>query len=680
MGDAVSSSRISEILLVEDADSDRVAAIGALHQAGILNSINVVGDGVEALAYLRREGKFSNALPPDVMLLDLDLPKEGARRLISQVRSDPILTSLTIVGVTNADADVVGPESTVGLVDAVLRRPIDLSRFAQALRAVGSHWLQLVALAPEAIRERYRRSEPPLSRALPNPISQRIRLLLIEDSAADVAIFRAALEGAAAAQFETFHVQRLADVEDVLRSRQVDLVMTDLDLPDSTGLATYRRVRTLAGGLPVIVLTGLHDDAIGVRAMQEGAQDYLVKGELDARALARAARYAIDKRVHQDELRHRQSLEAVGRVAAGVAHDFNNLLSIVHGNAELIESITELSQAKECAEEIQDAASRAVTLARQLLSLSRKQELNTKPIDLNRVVGDFSRMLRRVLGEDIRLELQLAAELPEISADAGMLEQVLLNLSINARDAMVGAGKVCIRTSSSTERTPAGGSPNSSFVSLVFADNGPGIPPDILSKIFEPFFTTKPETRGSGLGLSTVREIVKQHNGQIYVTSLAGEGAKFEILIPVAIGASNASRSSNRAVVASAGGELILVVDNEPKLRQLASRALQREGYRTLEASAYAEALAVWKEHTGSIDLLVTDILLQDGETGLVLAKRLALAKSSLPVIFTSGSPAEMIGKGEGLVQGVNFLQKPFSLARLVSLVRHGLRSQAQSR
>jgi signal transduction histidine kinase len=506
-----------------------------------------------------------------------------------------------------------------------------------------------------------------------------VSVLLVEDSATDTFIIRHALAASSAVQFEVTHVTRVADAEEQLKKSSFDLVITDFGLPDSQGLETLRRIRRLGVGVPIVVLTSIDDDALGIQALREGAHDYLVKGQLTPRAVARAARYAIDKKEHQEKLRQSQKLEAVGRLAAGIAHDFNNVLTIVRGNAELISEGDDPAEIKEAAREIREASDRAIALARQLLTFSRQQAMHQKPLDLNAVVGDFTRMLRRLLGDSIKLELRLASELPRIKADNGMLEQVLLNLGVNARDAMPFGGKLCVQTQTvELSREAAQAYPQGEagmFVKLSVSDTGSGMPPEVLSRIFEPFFTTKSKNQGTGLGLATVHGIVHQHHGFIAVNSRPEVGTTFEIFLPAMEPAVAAPSPPSVRPMRRGGGETILLVEDEDVLRRLAERVLGTNGYRVFSAASAEEARALFGEHRADIQLLLTDMVLPDRESGKILAETLTAASPTLRVVFMSGYSPDFIAEGFVLEEGVNFLQKPFHLAYLLETVKQRLES-----
>ena len=301
--------------------------------------------------------------------------------------------------------------------------------------------------------------------------------------------------------------------------------------------------------------------------------------------------------------------------------------------------------------------------------------MQIRPVDLNAVVTDMTRMLRRTLGAGITLDVQAAPNLPSIQADPGMLEQILLNLAVNSRDAMPEGGRLAISTSAvaleEEESKPQRG--GASGVCLRVSDSGCGISPENLPRIFEPFFTTKDVHKGTGLGLATVFGIVKQHHGSIRLASEVGRGTTFQILLPASEAARRQAPEKEVAADESGGDETILVVDDEPAVRALIVQVLMERGYRVLEAASGKQAIAIFERQKGEIDLLLTDMAMPDEMTGKQLAERLRGRSSSLRVAFTSGYSADFVGETLATGAGFHFLQKPFCPRNLANLVRECL-------
>ena len=376
----------------------------------------------------------------------------------------------------------------------------------------------------------------------------------------------------------------------------------------------------------------------------------------------------------EEQLRQSQKMDAIGQLSGGVAHDFNNLLTVIQCNA--VAMATHAGRdVKECADEIVQATERAASLTRQLLLFSRKQVMRVTRVELNEVASSMTRMLGRVLDEQIQLRTVLGADLPPIQGDVGMIEQIFLNLIVNARDAMPRGGTLTVETSRElVDRAHAQRQANATpgqCVCLRVGDTGSGISAEILPRIFEPFFTTKEVGKGTGLGLATVYGIVKQHHGWIEVTT-SDAGTTFSVYLP----ADDDTRSSARLRRAAdttrplTGTETILVVEDEAAVRQLVVNLLERCGYQVLQAGSGADALTLWQRRTRPIDLLLTDLVMPGGLSGRGLAERLRGDDPHLKVVYCSGYSADAIGQGESLVEGINFLQKPFHPDQVARIVR----------
>jgi PAS domain S-box-containing protein len=380
----------------------------------------------------------------------------------------------------------------------------------------------------------------------------------------------------------------------------------------------------------------------------------------------------------EDQLRQSQKMEAIGQLAGGVAHDFNNILTVIHGHASLLSAGANLSgPAARSAQQITQAAERAAALTRQLLTFSRRQVMQPRRLDMNEVVSNMTKMLSRILGEDIALQLNYFPQPALVQADAGMLEQILLNLAVNSRDAMPRGGQLTIRISAvdvdarhlaqHSEAHPG------SYVCLKVSDTGCGIAPDNLRRIFEPFFTTKEVGKGTGLGLATVYGIVKQHQGWIEVESEPGHGTTFRVYLPRTYAAAESKEEAQAPEAVPGGNETILVVEDEAPVRELVCNLLAGHGYQILQAESGVKALEVWKERKAKIDLVLTDLVMPDRINGRELAERLWNEQPQLKVIFTSGYSADVVGKDFVLRRGLNYLQKPYHPQKLARTVRQCL-------
>jgi signal transduction histidine kinase/ActR/RegA family two-component response regulator/HAMP domain-containing protein len=379
------------------------------------------------------------------------------------------------------------------------------------------------------------------------------------------------------------------------------------------------------------------------------------------------------------QLRQAQKMESIGQLAAGVAHDFNNMLTVIQGHSGMMLSKPSLPpELLDCAQAIYFASERAAGLTRQLLMFSRKNVMQPKPLDLRAVVGNLSKMLKRVLGEPVTLEFNPPAELPLVQADTGMIEQVLLNLVVNARDAMPKGGTLTI-SANPVELNDAYVQTHpearlGAFVCLRVTDSGCGMDAATIARIFEPFFTTKEVGKGTGLGLATVYGIVKQHEGWIEVSSELGKGSTFNVFFPASSAPVKAtSPESPVAAPVQGGQETILVVEDELVLRDMAQLILQDCGYHVLEAGSGAEALQVWEQHSSSIDLVLTDMVMPGGMSGRELAVKLVGSHPRLKIIFTSGYSVEETNTDFFRRGGATFLQKPYTRVDLAKAVRTAL-------
>jgi PAS domain S-box-containing protein len=385
-----------------------------------------------------------------------------------------------------------------------------------------------------------------------------------------------------------------------------------------------------------------------------------------------------ERRALEQQLRQAQKMEAVGRLAGGIAHDFNNLLMVISGYSEfLLERIGDDQEMRGHAREIANAAERATSLTRQLLAFSRKQMLDPKIVDLNSVVAENVKMLTRLIGEDIDLVMVPGQDIGAVKADPGQIEQVIMNLAVNARDAMPKGGKLTIETANVTldanyARFHAPAKPGD-YVMLAISDTGMGMDAETQAHIFEPFYTTK-GLKGTGLGLSTVYGIVKQSEGYIWLYSETGKGTSFKIYLPrfSATGEALATQPALAQEQTSKGHETILLVEDEENLRRLARQSLENQGYNVIDAPDGAAAIKISQAHPGPIHLLLTDVIMP-GMNGRELANKLSPTRLEMRVLFMSGYTENHIGHNGTLDEGITLLQKPFTLSALRSKVREML-------
>jgi two-component system cell cycle sensor histidine kinase/response regulator CckA len=615
-----------------------------------------------------------------------------------------------------------------------------------------------------------------------------IHVLLVEDNPGDARLFLELVRDTGAGRVKLEHVTRLSLALDRLDSGNFDVVLLDLSLPDEQGLATLTRTHAHAPNIPIVVLTGLDDEALAVKAVRAGAQDYLVKGRVDGDLLVRSMRYATERAravealerreehyrsliensldlvsilnfdgtiryaspsherilgypledlvgqnafsfIHPDDLpvartafsrlnqsasiecrfrhkdetwrvlesfgrnlshlpgvcglvinsrditdrkrleeqlHHSQRLEAVGRLAGGVAHDFNNLLMVITGYSQmLLDSMHPGDPARDDLEQVAKAAARATDLTQQLLAFSRRQVARPQVINLNLLIQDMDRMLRRVLGEEVELLNDLAPVLKTVRVDPGQMEQVILNIAVNARDAMPNGGTLAIHTSGLlvTDELERQTPPAGEYVMLSMADTGVGMDARVLARVFEPFFTTK--EHGTGLGLSTSYGIVKQSGGEIWADSKPGAGTTFRIYLPVTQQAADELDVPQPSAVLR-GTETILLVEDEDGVRHVVETMLKRHGYHVLSSASASEALGVTERLDDAIDLLITDVVMP-GMSGRKMAECMLKQRPGMRVLYVSGY-------GDSIESEAAFLQKPFTTDELALKIREVLR------
>jgi PAS domain S-box-containing protein len=388
------------------------------------------------------------------------------------------------------------------------------------------------------------------------------------------------------------------------------------------------------------------------------------------------------------QLRQSQKLEAIGCMAAGIAHEFNNLLTVIQGHTGLLSGKPlDGKGAADSIARIAQASQRAASLTRRLLAFSRKQPVQLKPINLSAATQGLCKMLNQLIGERYQLKLDCAPDLPPVFADEGNIEQILINLVLNARDSMEHGGAISINTRLATLNATTARSRVEAragrFVCLIVSDTGCGMTSEVLSRIFDPFYTTKEVGQGTGLGLSTVHGIVEQHHGWIEVSSNVGQGSEFRVFLPACNGDPGLSSPASHpetSTVGPGGFETALVVEDEDVVREASRLALEDAGYRVFEAANGPDALRVWERCPVHVDLLVTDIVMPQGVSGGALARVLQARDPLLRVLYTSGYSSEALREDRHLLSGGNFLRKPFDPPALLKAVRLCLDSKVHAK
>ena len=520
-------------------------------------------------------------------------------------------------------------------------------------------------------------------------MSKPVRLLQIEDSESDAALIVRLLIKAGYEihphRVETAEAMRLA-----LMDQAWDIVIADYSLPRFDALAALRVLQQSGQDLPFVVVSGSIGEETAVELMRAGAHDYLMKDRLTrlAPAVERELREAETRRERrqaeaarrqsEEQLRQAQKMESIGQLAGGIAHDFNNILAATLLQVEWLQSKPALdAETRETLQELMVQTKRAASLTRQLLLFSRRTVMSVQVLNLAEVVENLLKMLRRLIGEDIRLDWQASPQPCLVSADAGMIEQLLMNLMVNARDAMPKGGCLSIRSeildlTAEQARDNPQARPGR-FACLMVADTGCGMDAAVLKRVFEPFFTTKEPGKGTGLGLATAYGIVTQHQGWITVQSAPGQGSTFRAYFPLASpdAVSHAAETTTEAVLG--GSERILLVEDDVAVRKSLGTFLRRWGYRVVEAVHGVEALRLWGELHGDVDLLFTDMIMPEGMNGLELASKLRTFKPGLKVMVSSGYSTELVQQGAPVAHDVTYIPKPCSPLDLARAVRRCL-------
>ena len=626
------------ILLLEDVPADAALVERHLSKSGL----EFVSERVDTRA------RFEQALRdfvPDIILSDHGLPGfDGAAALELVKERFPTLPVILVTGSLNEEKAVAFMKA--GAADYILKD--HLTRLPEAIR--------------RALRERLLREEREQAVAALRASEAQYRSMF-ESTPYPMWVFDLethrvlAVNGAAIKHYGYSRDEFLAlRIEDLRPPEEVPALLRHLEtMPSEYHTAGTWRHRKKDGTLIEVETSGHGITFAGRRAEQVVINDVTERKRLE------------------EQFRQAQKMEAVGRLAAGVAHDFNNLLTAILGTTDLmLEDMRADDPDREGLLDIRSASERAAVLTRQLLTFSRQQVVSPQVLRLNELVLELEKLLRRLLGEDVAIRVGVAPDCGGVKADPGQLEQVIVNLAVNARDAMPNGGRLTIETKNvdldaeyPTDRVtiPAG-----RYVMLAVTDTGTGMDAQTKARIFEPFFTTKPVGKGTGLGLATVYGAVKQSGGYIWLYSEVGQGTSFKIYLP-RLDAAEPQAVAAEAAVPLDGTETVLVAEDEDAVRQIIEKALQARGYTVMVARDGNEALAIAGRHAGQIDLLVTDVIMPD-MNGRVLSERLTHVRPTIKTLYLSGYTDDAILHHGVLEEGVAFLQKPFSLGALARKVR----------
>ena len=636
------------VLIVEDNEADYELMLHALRRGGFsTNGLRAAAKEavVEAL----------RSFDADVVLVDHTLPGSSGLEILHLVQQErPLLPVLVVTG--SIDEETAADYIKAGAADYVIKDR--LHRLAPAvLRALTLKDALQELMDAEAARE----ASEARFRSLVEHSTDVITLL---DADGRIVYSTQSLQptlGYAAGEMTGRSVFDLLQPEQ--RGTAEALLGNVLRHPEQVVRADLR-VRHKEGAwrdLEVVVANRLSDPSL--RALVVNYRDVTERKRAEE-----------NLRAADERLRSAQKMEAVGRLAAGIAHDFNNLLTAIIGSTDLLlEALPPEHPAREEALESRKAALRAADLTHQLLAFSRQQVLAPRTLDLNKVVQDVERLLRRLISEDIEMRTVLARELAPVSADPSQLEQVLVNLAVNARDAMSQGGTLTIETANVTlDETYIAAQPvvgAGEYVMVAVSDTGTGMDEATKSRVFEPFFTTKERGKGTGLGLATVYGIVKQSGGYIWVYSEVRVGSTFKIYLPRVAGPVEPTAPAPPSSSSLRGTETVLVVEDQDEVRGLIRKILESRGYHVLVAAAGAAALELAAAHPGDIELLVTDVVMP-GMSGPEVSRTLSAARTLMRTLFLSGYTDESVVHRGMLDPGVAFLQKPFTAEGLAAKVR----------
>jgi two-component system cell cycle sensor histidine kinase/response regulator CckA len=679
------------VLAVDDQPDNLITIKALLHEAFPSSRALTALDGSSGIA-------LAVAEDPDVILLDIVMPDMDGFEVCRRLKSDERTRDIPVIFLTALRTDRANRVKAVEVgAEAFLSKPIDETELAAQMRAMAKIKTASLHKRDEARRlaalvaERTRELEQSRTDALnlladlrvENEARRKTEMALREseekyrtlfDSAGD-AIFIHDVDGRILAT-NTAACERYGYTQSQLLSMTVAMV----DNPAHAAHAPARIARLMEEGALQFETEHRHRDG-RVISVDVNARRIAWSGQTATMSICRditeRKRAEAEHRRLEEQFQVSQKMEAIGSLAGGVAHDFNNLLTVIlNYTGFAIEKVGKGDPLWELLVEVKKAGERAAALTRQLLAFSRKQVLALQVLDLNQLVANLEKMLRRLIGEDIHLEQRLAPDLGRIKADPGQIEQVIMNLVVNARDAMPDGGKLTIETSNidldeeyATRHLAVTPGPH---VLLAISDSGCGMDAATLKRLFEPFFTTKAQGKGTGLGLSTVYGIVKQSGGDIQVYSEVGKGTTFKVYLPRMSDDEKPEELKTTGERPAVGHETILLVEDEAALREVVERMLRAMRYKVLKAASGSEALRIGQQYQSEIHLLLTDVVMPQ-MSGRQLAEQLIGQRPSMRVLYMSGYTDDAIVHHGVLDPGTEFISKPFTSADLARKVRDTL-------
>lgn len=630
-------------LLVDDSRSFRDRVKRQLSESSAVTVVGEASDGAEALSLVR-------SLMPELLLLDLAMPVIDGFHVLREVKE--LFPAVKVVVLTSDASDLVRHRCTALGADGVIDKGDAVAELLPALETFTMPGDQAAGAC-----------------AIAHDISEHKKAVQDLDT-----ILALSPDMIVTANFDGYFTRINPAVTRALGYTEDELLRSPILSfvhPDDREATAAEQLRVRHGQITVGFTNRYRTSAGSYRCLE-----WHVRGDPVARRVYAVARDQTDRRQLEDQLRQAQKMEAVGRLAGGVAHDFNNLLTAILGFAELaLDTLPADAPARADIDEIVGAGRSAAGLTRQLLAFSRKQILEPTVLDVNELIDRTQSLLRRVIGEDIRLETSNPRAECRVYADRSQLEQVLMNLAVNARDAMPSGGKLRLTTElvdlDDAFVAAHPGSQRGRHACLAMTDTGVGMAPEVVARIFEPFFTTKAAGHGTGLGLATVYGIVKQSGGYIWAESEVGRGTSLKLVLPIVDAPLEASEES-AGPRAACGTETILIVEDQVEVRSALRQMLDRHGYRVLEACDGPTALALLAEGATHVDLLLTDVIMPH-MGGRTLAEAVSASGRTVAVLYMSGYTADAIVRHGVLEPGIDLIHKPFGPSQLLGQVREAL-------
>ncbi len=649
------TQQTTHILLVEDESAHVELIQRAFETRDNHVCLEVVATLAEACS------RLAAAAPPDLVIADWRLPDGEGIKLLTMANKRPVMPIVIMTSYGNERVAVEAIQA--GALDYVVKSPESLLDMPHIVARALREWQALVERAQ--MEDALRLSE------------ERFRLLL--DKAENIAVQGYRPDGTVCYWNKASEQIYGYTAAEAMGRNLVDIIIPP-DMRDAVRAAIKHMFETGEVHPPEELwlmrkdgsLTPVYSNHTVIDIPGQGKELFCIDIDLTARRQAEEKQAKLE-----EELRQSQKMETVGRLAGGVAHDFNNMLTAILGFSELLLYRVEVDhEARRYVDQIRAAAERAASLTSQLLAFSRKQMLQPKIFNLNTLVVNIENMLHRLIGEDIELVILLDPQLGQVLADPAQIDQVVMNLAVNARDAMPRGGKLTIETKNvyldeAYARQYMEFNPGS-YVMLAVSDTGIGMDKETQTHLFEPFFTTKEVGKGTGLGLATIYGIIKQSDGHIWVYSEVGQGTTFKVYLPRQAETVATDTLAASAVEVRRGYETILLVEDADMVRNLTQRILSKNGYTVLEAGNGAEALQICQNHSGPIHLLLTDVVMP-GMSGRELADRLTPLRPGLKILYMSGYTDDAIVHHGLLEPGIAFLQKPFSTTLLTHKLREVL-------